>query len=92
MTISSVYHRQKLSHEIKINNSDLKIEFKFCDIFSQDGAKVIAVMDTFETEFRANLVDRNTLHGKVISKFYIGRETLLTMKFLNRYKGQMLHY
>lgn len=77
LTISSVYHRQKLSHEIKINNSDLKIEFKFCDIFSQDGAKVIAVMDTFETEFRANLVDRNTLHGKVISKFYIGRETLL---------------
>lgn len=75
--ISFIHNRQKLSYEIKINNSDLVIEFKFCDIFSQEGAKVIAVMDTFETEFRDNLVDRNTLQGKVISKYYTGRENLL---------------
>jgi hypothetical protein len=77
LIIAIIYNRQKLSYEIKINNSDLKIEFKFCDIFSQEGAKVIAVMDTFETEFRDNLVDRNTLHGKVISNYYTGRENIL---------------
>lgn len=75
--ISFFHNRQKLSYEIKINNSDLKIELKFCDIFSQEGAKVIAVMDTFETEFRDNLVDRNTLHGKVISKYYTDKEQIL---------------
>lgn len=75
--ISFIYNRQKISHKIRINNSDLVVEFKFCDMLRQDGAKVIAVMDTFETEFRENLVDRNTLQGKIISKYYTGKESNL---------------
>jgi hypothetical protein len=75
--IAIIQNRQRISHKIRINNSDLIIEFKFCDILRQDGAKVIAVMDTFESEFRDNLVDQNTLQGKVISKYYTGKETNL---------------
>ena len=82
LSISFIQNRQKLSYEIRINSSDLIIEFKYCDIFHQEGAKVIAVMDTFETEFRNNLVERNTLHGKVISKFYTGKENLLDTEII----------
>jgi hypothetical protein len=75
--ISLVYNRQKLSESVKINNSDLVVEFKFCDLFEQKGAKVVAVMDTFDTDFRHNLVDKYTLHGKLIIKYYSGKEHLL---------------
>ena len=81
--IAIIYNRQKLSESIKINNSDLVVEFKFCDIFTQDGAKVIAVMDTFDTDFKHNLVERNTLHGLLITKYYSGKELLLDTEIAN---------
>lgn len=63
-------NRKKMLTTISVNGSDLKIEFKFCDIFDQDGSTVIPLMDTFDTSFDKNLVDSNTLHGKLITKYY----------------------
>lgn len=80
--VSFIYNKQRISHILRINNSDLIVEFKFCDMLRQDGAKVIAVMDTFETEFRENLVDRNTLQGKIITKYYTGKESNLDTEII----------
>ncbi|RYY44915.1 MAG: hypothetical protein EOO06_17385 [Chitinophagaceae bacterium] len=83
LLISVFYNRRRLSHCIKLNDSDLAIEFRFCDLFKQKGAKVIAVMDTFDTSFSQNLVNRNTLHGKVISKYYSGKEHILDREIID---------
>ncbi len=74
----SIYlNRIKQKTIISLNGSDLEIELKYCDIFSQDGAKIIPVVDTFDTDFNNNLVDQNTLHGMVISKFYSNKILIL---------------
>ena len=52
-----------------IANSDLEIEISFCDIFEQEGLKVIHVMDTFDTDLlRPGLIDKRTIHGKFLTK------------------------
>jgi hypothetical protein len=77
IAISLFLNRKKISNVISVNGSDLKIEFKFCDIFQQDGATIIPVMDTFDTSLENNLVDSNTLHGKLIRKYYSERVNTL---------------
>jgi hypothetical protein len=67
----SIFHNgTKLKQSISINGADLEVEFKFCDLLEQQGAIVIPVMDTFDTTLANNLVDRNTLHGKLIIRYY----------------------
>lgn len=71
LIIASLFrNRKKISNIISVNGSDLNIEFKFCDIYEQEGAIVIPLMDTFDTSLDNNLVDSNTLHGKLITKYY----------------------
>lgn len=53
-----------------ISNSDVQIEVEFCDIFEQEGAIIIPIMDTFDNDILNDLVNPNTLHGKFITKYY----------------------
>lgn len=53
---------------LKINNSILEIEVG--DIFSEEGFKVIAFNEFFDTLVDGVLISKNTLNGKYITKFY----------------------
>jgi hypothetical protein len=76
--ILSIYlNRIKQKTIVSLNGSDLEIELKYCDIFLQNGAKIIPVVDTIDTDFKNNLVDPKTLHGIVISKFYSNKISIL---------------
>jgi hypothetical protein len=78
LTLASFYrNRKKISTVISVNGSDLEIEFKFCDIYKQKGATVLPLMDTFDTSLDNNLVDSNSLHGQLITKYYSGKVTNL---------------
>ena len=53
---------------LKINNSILEIDSG--DIFEEDGFKVIAFNEFFDTQVDDILISKNTLNGKYISRFY----------------------
>ncbi len=83
LLIAAYYNRTKLINRISINDGDLEIECKFCDLFDQEGAIVIPIMDTFDTSFDNNLVDSNTLHGQLIQKYYKDKVHVLDSEITN---------
>ena len=72
-----LFYRRKLSFSWPIANSDLEVEISFCDIFKQEGLKVIHVMDTFDMELsKPGLIDKKTVHGKFLIKASSNDDTL----------------
>ncbi len=63
-------HRRRIKIERKFTNTDLTIVVEFCDLFKQEGATIINVMDTFDTDTTNTLVNPRTVHGQFISKYY----------------------
>ncbi|MDY0990468.1 DUF6430 domain-containing protein [Flavobacterium sp. CFBP9031] len=68
--LSVIRHRRKLKIEKKFSNTDLKVIVEFCDIFKQKGAIIIPVSDTFDNDIPNGLVNKKTVHGQFIEKFY----------------------
>lgn len=70
-TFLSIYINKK-KHSIKktFSNTDLTVIVEFCDIFDQDGAIIIPVSDTFDTDISNGLVNPKTIHGQFIQKYY----------------------
>lgn len=54
--------------ERKIKIGDTKITIKFGDMFKEQGYKVIAANEYFDTIVNEKIISKNTLHGKVLSK------------------------
>jgi hypothetical protein len=70
LILSIFRHRRKLKIEKKFSNTDLKVIVEFCDIFKQEGAIIIPVSDTFDNDIPNGLVNKKTVHGQFIEKFY----------------------
>ncbi|WP_288945412.1 macro domain-containing protein [uncultured Megasphaera sp.] len=59
-------HLQKIS--LQINNSTLEIESG--DIFSENGFKIIAFNEFFDTQVDDVIISKNTLNGQYITRYY----------------------
>lgn len=68
--VSLYRNRRKLKIEKTFTNTDLTVIVEFCDIFEQEGAIIIPVSDTFDTDIPNGLVNRKTLNGQFIEKYY----------------------
>lgn len=67
--LAMLYRANKLKKvSLKINNSTLEIEAG--DIFSEQGFKIIAFNDFFDTQVDDVLISKNTLNGKYITQYY----------------------
>lgn len=75
--IAIIAKRNKTTINTKIKGTDINIKVKFTDIFTQEGATILASMDTFDTNTTNGLVNPNTLHGKLIEKYYKNKTDLL---------------
>ena len=63
-------HRRKTSFSWRINGSNLAVEISLCDLFIQEGLKVIHVTDTFDTDYTIpSLIDCKTLHGQFLMRY-----------------------
>lgn len=63
------YHANKLRKvSLKINNSTIEIEAG--NIFLEEGFKIIAFNEFFDTLVDDRLISKNTLNGKYITQFY----------------------
>ena len=70
LLISIYIKRKQIKISQTFNNTDLTLIVEFCDLFEQDGAIVIPVMDTFDMDITNNLVNPRTVHGQFLSKYY----------------------
>lgn len=77
MLISIFIKRNRIRIKTKIKGTDIYVVIKFGDIFRQKGALVLSSMDTFDTNISNGLVNPNTLHGKLIEKYYKNKIDLL---------------
>ena len=68
--ISFLIKKKKQSIVHKFSNTDISVIVEFCDIFKQNGAIVVPVMDTFDTDLSKRLVNPKTIHGQFINTFY----------------------
>lgn len=66
--------------EIKINVNSSTLNIMEGDIFNQDGLKVIAFNEFFDTQADNILISQNSLNGKYINKFYSNEEEVLDKK------------
>lgn len=60
------------SKELNINDTDIKI--KFGDIFDQNGIKVIAFNEYFDTQVDDRVISKSSLNGQYILHYSNGRE------------------
>lgn len=70
LLISLYVKRKRIKTSQTFNNTDLTLIVEFCDLFEQEGAIVIPVMDTFDMDMTNNLVNPRTVHGQFLSKYY----------------------
>lgn len=76
--ISIFLHRREKRIQHTFRNTDIELTVEFCnDIFEENGALIIAAIDTFDTSISNELVNPNTLHGQMIEKYYSGQLNLL---------------
>lgn len=65
---------KKTSQTIRINDTDVKIEYG--DIFEQDGVKVIAFNEFFDTQVDNHIISQSSLNGQYIAKRTGGAEAI----------------
>ena len=65
---------RKNEQKLKINSTDILI--KFGDIFSQEGIKVIAFNEYFDTQVDDKIIASNTLNGIFINQHSAGSDAL----------------
>lgn len=65
---------KKTEQKLKINSTDILI--KYGDIFSQEGIKVIAFNEYFDTQVDDKIIASNTLNGIYINNYSGGSEVL----------------
>lgn len=65
---------EKNSKKIRINDTDVKIEYG--DIFEQDGVKVIAFNEFFDTQVDNHIISQSSLNGQYIVKRTGGAEAI----------------
>lgn len=69
IVILFIFFKRKLSFSWKVDGTNLTIEIALCNLFEQNGLKVIHVTDTFDTDYTIqNLIDQKTLHGQFLIK------------------------
>lgn len=67
------FHFGKTRHiKLKINNTNVNVLFG--DIFNQQGKKVIAFNEYFDSQVDDVIISHNSLNGQVIDKNYIDKE------------------
>lgn len=67
------YRCRNLGIKWKCKGLDLEIEIRCCDIFSQEGAKVVQFSNTFETDItEGRLVKAGSVNAQFIEKHYKG--------------------
>lgn len=67
---SIFFNRRRIRISKKFTNTDLTLTVEFCDLFEQEGAIVIPVADTFDSNISNGLVNPQTIHGQFISKYF----------------------
>jgi len=70
LAISYFKYRTGNKIEKQIPDTDICIVVEYCDIFKMNGAIIIPSMDTFDTNISNGLVNPDSLHGKLIEKYY----------------------
>lgn len=86
LLIAVIIKRNRTRIKTKIKGTDIYIIIKYCDIFNQKGAMILASMDTFDTNTTNGLVNPTTLHGKLIEKYYKSKTDLLETEINNSLK------
>ncbi|MBF4354140.1 hypothetical protein EAY36_23095, partial [Vibrio anguillarum] len=67
------------------------LNVKYGDIFAENGITVIPVNDFFDVLVDDEVISRNTLHGKLIEKYFSDDIELLDSEIklkLSNYKGE----
>ena len=69
LVISLAITRERKTIEVKVSDR-VKLNVKYGDIFSEKGIIVIPVNDFFDVLVDDEIISRNTLHGKLIEKYF----------------------
>lgn len=83
LIVTIIIKRNKTTIRTIIKGTDIYVRIRYCDIFSQKGAMILASMDTFDTNTTNGLVNPNTLHGKLIETYYKNKADLLETETKN---------
>lgn len=83
LLVAIIIKRNRTKIKTRIKGTDIYIKIRYCDIFNQKGAMILASMDTFDTNTTNGLVNPSTLHGKLIEKYYKNKTDLLETEIKN---------
>lgn len=82
-----IYKWKKLGYIWKCRNMDITIEIKCCNLFKQEGSKLIQFSDTFDTDvYDKKLVKKSSLNGQFIISFFNNSIQELDQKIDNALK------
>ncbi|EHK9545013.1 macro domain-containing protein [Vibrio alginolyticus] len=88
--ISLIITRERSNIDVKISDR-VMLNVKYGDIFAENGITVIPVNDFFDVLVDDEVISRNTLHGKLIEKYFSDDIELLDSEMklkLSNYKGE----
>lgn len=71
-----IWIRANILAEISLNINNTRLEIKTGDIFTEDGFKIIAFNEFYDTQVDDNLISKQTLNGKYISQYCHQPKTL----------------
>lgn len=70
LLISCYLNRLKIKISQTFTNTDLTLIVEYCDLLDQEGAVVVPISDTFDSNTSNGLVNPKTIHGQFIGKYY----------------------
>ncbi|MGY5676824.1 macro domain-containing protein [Vibrio cincinnatiensis] len=92
LIISLIITRERNSICVKISDR-VKLNVKYGDIFSENGIIVIPVNDFFDVLVDDEVISRNTLHGKLVEKYFSDDIDFLNSEIkskLGEYSGELV--
>lgn len=92
LIISLIITRERNSICVKISDR-VKLNVKYGDIFSENGIVVIPVNDFFDVLVDDEVISRNTLHGKLVEKYFSDDIDFLNSEIkskLGEYSGELV--
>jgi len=70
LLLAVIYNIPKLTHEVEIADTDIKIELIVANYLNLPGDKVIATNSTYDTTFENNFISPKSIQGQFFKKFY----------------------
>ena len=70
LLLAVIYNIPKLTHEVEIADTDIKIELIVANYLNLPGDKVIATNSTYDTTFENTFISPKSIQGQFFKKFY----------------------